>query len=78
MSHPTAPRSGYAVAALVLGLLSVPFYLFGIVSILAIITGVLALRKPPRVPSNVVLAVTGIALGAASFLMGLVSLGVEP
>jgi hypothetical protein len=54
----------------------VPFYLFGIVSILAVIAGVLGLRKPPRVPSNIVLAATGIALGAMSFLAGLVSLGV--
>jgi hypothetical protein len=74
---PTAPRNGYAVAAFVLGLLSVPFYLFGFVSILAVIAGVLGLRKPPRVvPSNLVLAATGIALGAMSFLAGLVSLGV--
>jgi hypothetical protein len=73
---PSAPRNGYAVAAFVLGLLSVPFYLFGIVSILAVIAGVLGLRKPPRVPSNIVLAATGIALGAMSFLAGLVSLGV--
>jgi hypothetical protein len=73
---PSAPRNGYAVAAFVLGLLSVPFYLFGIVSILAVIAGVLGLRKPPRVPSNTVLAATGIALGAMSFLAGLVSLGV--
>jgi hypothetical protein len=73
---PSAPRSDYAVAAFVLELLSVPFYLLGIVSILAVIAGVLGLRRPPRVPSNIVLAVTGIALGPLSFLMGLVSLGV--
>lgn len=74
---PSAPRNGYAVAAFILGLFSVPFYLFGYVSILAVISGVLGLRKPPRAPPNTVLAATGIALGAMSFLMGLVSLGVE-
>jgi hypothetical protein len=73
---PSPSRSGYAVAALVLGLLSVPLYLYGIVSILAIIVGVLGLRKPPRALPNIVLAATGIALGTLSFLMGLVSLGV--
>jgi hypothetical protein len=73
---PSPPRNGYALAAFVLGLLSVPLYLFGIVSILAIIVGVLGLRKPPRAIPNIVLAATGIALGAMSFLMGLVSLGV--
>ena len=74
---PSAPRNGYAVAAFVLGLLSVPFYLFGFVSILAVISGVLGLRKPPRAPRNTVLAATGIVLGTLTFLMGLVSLGVE-
>jgi hypothetical protein len=49
---PSAPRSGYAVAAFVLGLLSVPFYLFGIVSILAVIAGVLGLRKPVGVKNS--------------------------
>jgi hypothetical protein len=73
---PNSSRSGSAVAALVLGLLSVPLYLFGIVSILAIIVGVLGLRKPPRTLPNIVLAATGIALGTLSFLMGLVSLGI--
>jgi hypothetical protein len=73
---PNSSRSGSAVAALVLGLLSVPLYLFGIVSILAIIVGVLGLRKPLRTLPNIVLAATGIALGTLSFLMGLVSLGV--
>jgi hypothetical protein len=68
---PSAPRSRYAVAAFVLGLLSVPSYLFGFVSILAVILGV-GLRKPPRAPPNIVLAATGIALGALTFLMGLV------
>lgn len=53
-----------------------PLYLFGIFSILAVIAGVLGLRKPPGGLSNTVLAATGIALGALSFLMGLVSLGV--
>ncbi len=53
-----------------------PLYLFGIFSILAVIAGVLGLRKPPRALPNTVLAATGIALGAVSFLMGLVSLGV--
>jgi uncharacterized membrane protein YkgB len=51
-------------------------YLFGIVSILAVIAGIAGLRKPPRALPNTVLAATGIALGALSFLMGLVSLGV--
>jgi hypothetical protein len=73
---PSAPRNDYAVASFVLGLLSVPFYLFGIFSILAVIAGVLGLRKPPRALPNIVLASTGIALGALSFLMGLVMLGV--
>jgi hypothetical protein len=73
---PGPSRSGSAVAALVLGLLSVPLYLYGIVSIIAIIVGVLGLRKPPRALPNIVLAATGIALGTLSFLMGLVSLGV--
>ena len=73
---PSPPRNGYAVTAFVLGLLSVPLYLFGIVSILAVIAGVLGLRKPPRALPNIVLASTGIALGALSFLMGLVMLGV--
>jgi hypothetical protein len=73
---PSAPRNDYAVASFVLGLLSVPFYLFGIFSILAVIAGVLGLRRPPRAPPNIVLASTGIALGALSFLMGLVMLGV--
>jgi hypothetical protein len=54
----------------------VPLYLFGIFSILAIVVGVLGLRKPPRALPNIVLAATGIALGALSFLMGLVSFGV--
>ncbi|HEY8115541.1 MAG TPA: hypothetical protein VIH70_03920 [Actinomycetota bacterium] len=53
-----------------------PLYLFGIFSILAIVVGVVGLRKPPRALPNIVLAATGIALGALSFLMGLVSLGV--
>jgi hypothetical protein len=73
---PSAPRSDFAVASFVLGLLSVPFYLFGIFSILAVIVGVLGLRKPPRALPNIVLASTGIALGALSFLMGLVMVGV--
>ena len=73
---PSAPRSDFAVASFVLGLLSVPFYLFGIFSILAVIAGVLGLRKPPHALPNIVLASTGIALGALSFLMGLVMLGV--
>jgi hypothetical protein len=73
---PSAPRNDYAVASFVLGLLSVPLYLFGIFSILAVIAGVLGLRKPPRALPNIVLASTGIALGALSFLMGLVMLGV--
>jgi hypothetical protein len=77
-SPPSAPRNGYAVAAIVLGLLSVPFYLFGIVSVLALIAGIVGLWKPPRVPSNIVLAATGVALGSLSFLMALVSLGVGP
>jgi hypothetical protein len=73
---PGALRNDYAVASFVLGLVSVPFYLFGIFSILAVIAGVLGLRKPPRALPNMVLASTGIALGALSFLMGLVMLGV--
>ena len=73
---PSPPRSGYAVAAFALGLLSVPFYLYGIIAILAIIAGVLGLRNPLRAPPNIVLASTGIALGALSFLMGLTSVGV--
>lgn len=73
---PSAPRNDYAVASFVLGLLSVPLYLFGIISILAVMAGVLGLRKPPRALPNIVLASTGIALGALSFLMGLVMLGV--
>jgi hypothetical protein len=73
---PSASRNDYAVASFVLGLISVPFYLFGIISILAVIAGVLGLRKPPRALPNMVLASTGIALGALSFLMGLVMLGV--
>jgi hypothetical protein len=73
---PSPARNGYAVDAFVLGLLSVPFYLLGIVSILAVIVGVLGLRKTPRALPNIVLAGTGIALGALSFLMGRVSLGV--
>ena len=73
---PSAPRNDYALASFVLGLLSVPFYLFGIISILAVIVGVLGLRKPPRALPNIVLASTGMALGALSFLMGLVMLGV--
>ena len=77
ISPPSAPRNDYAVASFVLGLVSVPFYLFGIFSILAVIAGVLGLRKPPRALPNIVLASTGIALGALSFLMGLVMLGVE-
>jgi hypothetical protein len=51
-------------------------YLFGIFSILAVIVGIVGLRKPPRALPNIVLAATGIALGGVSFLMGLVSLGV--
>jgi hypothetical protein len=54
----------------------VPLYLFGIFSILAIVVGVLGLRKPPRALPNIVPAAAGIALGALSFLMGLVSFGV--
>jgi hypothetical protein len=50
---PSPPRNSYAVAAFVLGLLSMPFYLFGIVSILAVVAGVLGL-KPPRGPPNIV------------------------
>jgi hypothetical protein len=73
---PSDPRNDYAVASFVLGLVSVPLYLFGIFSILAVIAGVLGLRKPPRGLTNMVLASTGIALGALSFLMGLVMLGV--
>lgn len=34
------------------------------------------MKKTPRALPNIVLAGTGIALGALSFLMGLVSLGV--
>jgi hypothetical protein len=40
--------------------------------------GIVGLWKPPRVPSNIVLAATGVALGSLSLLMGLVSLGVGP
>jgi hypothetical protein len=73
---PGAPRNDYAVASFVLGLLSVPFYLFGIFAILAVMAGVLGLRKPPRALPSIVLASTGIVLGALSFLMGLVMVGV--
>jgi hypothetical protein len=54
-----------------------PLYLYGIFSICAIVAGVLGLRKPLRGPSTTVLAGTGIALGALTFLMSLVSLGVQ-
>ena len=53
-----------------------PLYLFGIFSILEIVVGVLGLRKSPRAFPNIVPAAAGIALGALSFLMGLVSFGV--
>lgn len=74
---PNARASNLAVASFVLGLLSVPLYLYGIFSICAIVAGVLGLRKPLRGPSTTVLAGTGIALGALTFLMSLVSLGVQ-
>jgi hypothetical protein len=75
---PNAPANDLAVAAFVLGLVSVPFYLYGIVSIAAVIVGVLGLRRTPRGPPSTVFAASGIALGAISFVMGLVSLGVAP
>jgi hypothetical protein len=75
---PNGRPNDVAVAAFVLGLVSVPFYLYGIVSILAVIVGVVGLRRPPRGAPTTVFAGSGIALGAISFAMGLVSVGVEP
>jgi len=75
---PNGRANDLSVAAFVLGLVSVPFYLYGIVGIAAIVAGILALRKSPRGPPSAVFASAGIALGAISFLMGLVSLGVGP
>ena len=75
---PTGRANDYAVAAFVLGLVSVPFYLYGIVSIVSVIVGILGLWKQPRDSRTTVFAATGIALGAISFVMGLVSWGVGP
>jgi hypothetical protein len=75
---PTGRANDYAIAAFVLGLVSVPFYLYGIVSIVSVIVGVLGLRKHPRDSPTTVFAAAGIALGAISFVMGLVSWGVGP
>jgi hypothetical protein len=76
----SAPPNGrpneYALASFVLGLVSVPFYLYGIVSIAAIVVGVLALRRPPGGAPTTVFAVGGIVLGAISFSMAVISLGV--
>jgi hypothetical protein len=73
-----ARANDLALAAFVLGLVSVPFYLYGIVAIAAIVVGIVGVRKPPRDPRTLLLAGAGIAFGTISFLMGLVSLGVGP
>jgi uncharacterized protein DUF4190 len=70
--------NSYAIAAFVFGLVSVPFYLYGIVAIVAVVLGVLGLRQLPRDPQTTVFASTGIALGALTFSMGLINLGVGP
>ena len=75
---PDARANDFAVAAFVLGLVSVPFYLYGIIGILAVAAGAAALWRPPRPPRNVVLAGTGIAFGTLTFAMGLISVGVGP
>jgi hypothetical protein len=75
---PNDRANDLALAAFVLGLVSVPFYLYGFVSIAAVIVGVLGLRRTPRGVATTVFAATGIALGAISFVMGLVSVGVGP
>src|SRR5262245_46747237 len=70
---PTSPGrpNGYALAAFVLGLVSVPFYVYGIVAIVAVALGIVGLRRAPRDTRTIVFAATGIALGAISFVMGL-------
>jgi hypothetical protein len=73
---PNGRANDLSVASFVLGLVSVPFYLYGIVGIAAIVVGILGLRKSPRAPPTTVFASAGIALGTISFLMGLVSFGV--
>jgi hypothetical protein len=49
-TQPAPQETASAVAAFILGLLSVPFYLFGIVSILAVIAGVLGVEEASSRP----------------------------
>lgn len=60
------------------GLVSVPFYLYGIVAIVAAAVGILGLRKAPREPPTTVFAASGIAFGVISFAMGVITVGVGP
>jgi hypothetical protein len=59
--------NGAAVAAFVLGVISVPFFLFFPIAILAIILGVRGRRQAFHGAPHVGLAVWGLGLGITSF-----------
>lgn len=65
--RPTGDDLGFAIASVVLGVISIPASLLMLPGALAVVFGALALRRGRR-GMRFALAVTGITLGAVSFL----------
>jgi len=84
MFVPARPSNGVAVAALVLGITSIVFSWWGLLTLvqvmLAIVFGSVGISKANRGASNKGLAVAGLVLGLVGlviyFFIGLFSLGV--
>jgi hypothetical protein len=75
IASPTKDRKGFAIAALILGILSIPCgclaYLAFLPGVLAIIFGILSLKS-----SRKGMAIAGIVCGALGIVFGIVMIGI--
>jgi hypothetical protein len=79
---PPAPRNGLGTAALILGLVGLPFFLTGLTAPIAIILGLIAVplamaglgRARRREATNRGAAVTGLVLGLLAIMLGIWSI----
>jgi hypothetical protein len=81
---PPAPRNGFGVAAIVLGLVAVPFLISGLTAPIAIVLGLIAVplalvclgRVRRHEATNRGATVTGLILGVAAVVLGVAAIAV--